>query len=200
MGIVPYHLIDSSALRETVFFPRCAAKEIVVMAKIGRPRALDEVKWREVCALVSAGCGIADAARYIGCSASTVRREALRNESFHQSLRMAEMSAQLEPLKTMRKAASTHWRAAAWMLERTFPDRFARQDAKLLKPEDVDSMVHGLIEMVAQEIADPATRDRVYRRLLAGATHLKQEAAAVEKPRRDPSRAQRMLGKTTKGE
>ena len=58
------------------------------MAQVGRPRALDEVKRREVCrTLMAAGCGLEWASRYVGCSARTVRREALRNEDFHEPLR-----------------------------------------------------------------------------------------------------------------
>jgi hypothetical protein len=65
------------------------------MAQVGRPRALDEVKRREVCALVAAGCGLEWASRYVGCSARTVRREALRNEDFHEQLRRCELAAAL---------------------------------------------------------------------------------------------------------
>jgi hypothetical protein len=38
------------------------------MAQVGPPRALDEVKRREICALVAAGCGIQWASRYVGVS------------------------------------------------------------------------------------------------------------------------------------
>ena len=40
------------------------------MPTTGRPRALDEVKRREVCALISAGCGVEGAARFVGCAAN----------------------------------------------------------------------------------------------------------------------------------
>jgi len=163
------------------------------MAKIGRPRALDEIKRREVCALISVGCGMMDAGRYVGCSASTIRREALRNEKFHESLRQAELAAQLGPLNAIRKAAATNWRAAAWLLERTNPEQFAKQDAKMLKLEEVNEVVNQLVETIAQEIDDPATRGRVYRRLLAEAHSSMRETFAAERPRRDPKRARKML-------
>ena len=47
------------------------------------------------CALVAAGCGLEWASRYVGCSARTVRREALRNEDFHEPLRRCELAAAL---------------------------------------------------------------------------------------------------------
>jgi hypothetical protein len=77
---------------------------------------LDEVKQREVCALISAGCSVAHAARYVGCSARTIRRHAERDESFAQRLRRSETGIRLTALETIRKASATHWRAAAWLI------------------------------------------------------------------------------------
>ncbi|NOY29461.1 MAG: helix-turn-helix domain-containing protein [Planctomycetes bacterium] len=163
------------------------------MANVGRPRALDEFKRREIAALLAAGSGIADAARYVGCSARTIRREALRNEDFHDTLRKAELSSQLEPLRTLRKAASSNWRAAAWLLERINPDRFAKHDARSIRIDELDSIVGQLVEMIAGEIEDPNTRVRVYRRLLAATHEITKESHDLDRPRRDPKRAQRML-------
>src|SRR3972149_3390604 len=101
-----------------------------------RPRALDELKRREICALVSAGCGIAEAARYVGCNPVTIRREAPRNAEFHEPLRNADLRAELSPLQALRQAAHTHWRAAAWFLERTQPDRFGRRNPDTVTPQD----------------------------------------------------------------
>ncbi len=163
------------------------------MSHLGRPRALDEIKRREISALLSAGSGIADAARYVGCSARTIRREALRNEDFHDTLRKAELSAQLEPLRTLRKAAASNWRAAAWLLERINPDRFAKHDAKTVRLDELDRIVCHLIEMIAGEIEDPDTRSRVYQRLLSATQKIEKESNDLDRPRRDPKRAQQML-------
>ena len=157
----------------------------------GRPRALDEIKRREVCALVAAGCSISYAARYIGCKPLTIRREALRNEDFHEQLRQAELRSQLKPLNAMQQAAATHWRAAAWLLERTHPEQFARPKLDLIKPEQVEAYFGVLTELIAEEIDDEATRSRVYRRLLDSARDHLRQAQAAQKPRRDPRRARR---------
>jgi len=163
------------------------------MAKIGRPRALCDTKRREVCTLVSAGCDMAEAARYVGCTVRTVRREALRNEDFHDSLRRAELSAQLDPLHTLRKAAKNHWRAAAWLLERTNPDRYARQDPYAIRPEQHEDIMLQVVDLLMDEITDNEIRTRIYHRLLMLKHNASQEASAATRPRRDPKRSKRML-------
>lgn len=82
----------------------------------GRPTMLDEVKQREICALISAGCSVAHAARYVGCSARTIRRHAERDEAFAQRLRRSETGIRLTALESIRRASATHWRAAAWLI------------------------------------------------------------------------------------
>src|SRR6476646_8849748 len=91
----------------------------------GRPRVLDDAKRREICALIAGGCSLRDAASYVNCSVCTIRREAERNPDFLQQIRHSEKHARLSPLRAMQQAMGTHWRAAAWFLERAFPDRFA---------------------------------------------------------------------------
>jgi IS30 family transposase len=127
------------------------------MAKAGRPRALDDVKRREVCALVAAGCTLAGAGRYVNCSAKTIRREAERNTDFGEQLRRSQLAARLEPLRALRAKANTHWRAAAWLLERVDPEQFARYDAKLLTPEEVGDLLDNIrdtLRLALNEISD----------------------------------------------
>jgi IS30 family transposase len=147
----------------------------------GRPRFLDEVKRRQVCLLVSAGCGIQEAARLLGCAASTIRREMKRVPEFGEEVRSAECNAQLDSLAAMRKAASTHWRAAAWLLERTNP-RFARYQSRGYKPEEVWLVVEEVILTATEEMTDFQQRQILCRRMLAAAH---RSTRAVESARMD---------------
>jgi hypothetical protein len=126
------------------------------MAKEGLPRALDEVKQREVCALVAAGYSLAGAGRYVDCSAKTIRREAKRDANFGEHLRRSQLAAQLEPLQALRGKATTHWRAAAWLLERVDPEQFARYDSKLLTPEEVGDLLTNVSQTLERVLKDPA--------------------------------------------
>ncbi|MEX2307207.1 MAG: helix-turn-helix domain-containing protein [Pirellulales bacterium] len=133
--------------------------------RAGRPRALDDVKRREICALVSAGCGVDGAAKYVGCVASTIRREAKRNPQFCDDLRRASLNAELSPLQYLREAAKKYWRAAAWLLEHTNPQRYGKQNVRLLKPEEFGQYVGMMADIVSEEARDPDTIRRIVGRL-----------------------------------
>jgi hypothetical protein len=157
------------------------------MSAPGRPRILDDVKRGQVTALVAMGCGLASAARYVGCSINTIRREALRNDDFRQSLRRCEVRGQLDALQAMRESAKTHWRAAAWYLERVNPEQFDRRRAASCKPSELHDVVEAVVESAVEEIADDETRDRVCRRLMAAAHHSLRSLAALERSRLHPT-------------
>jgi hypothetical protein len=91
--------------------------------KLGRPRVLDEVKKREILALVAAGAGIARASKYVGCSDETIANEKRRDPVFAENLRRAEAQAEMEPINLIRQKASTHWRAAAFLLNKLSDDQ-----------------------------------------------------------------------------
>src|SRR4051794_21125414 len=127
----------------------------------GRPRALDETKCREVCALISAGCGIIGAARYVGCAASTIRREARRNRGFNEKLRRAHLAAELTPLNALRQAAQRYWRAAAWLLERADAQRYGKQDVRFVKPDQLEEFTDALSQIIDREVHDAETSRRI---------------------------------------
>jgi Helix-turn-helix domain len=169
----------------------------------GRPRKLDEISQREICALLSAGCGINEAAKYVGCAASTISREATRNPAFDVALRQAYLAAELAPLNAMRRAAANHWRAAAWLLERTNPQRFAKQNPKLLKPEQLEYIIRMFADIFDDEVADPEARERFQQRIEKMMADCDREVVAARDPlpknRRYPRRATSANPPTTAG-
>jgi len=136
-------------------------------ASVGRPRALDETKRREICALVTAGASLQRAAEYVGCSYVTVYRERQRNEAFRAQLGRAKAVRQLAPLQMMRQAAQTHWRAAAWMLERTEPDQFGRRTPHAFGAKELRTLARDLIDIFDKAIVHPQLREEVTERMQA---------------------------------
>ena len=146
------------------------------MNKRGRPRALDEAKQRELCALVSAGASPQQAAKYVGCSVATLKRESSRNPEFGERFRRAQANASLAPLHAMRQAAQTHWRAAAWMLERTDPEQFDRRRRHQLGAKELRALRRDLLEIFNDEIDHPVLRDRIAKRVKAAIDYAMRHA------------------------
>ncbi|HEX6963687.1 MAG TPA: hypothetical protein VF175_17605, partial [Lacipirellula sp.] len=126
------------------------------MSSPGRPCVLDEADYSEICDLVADGHSVPTVARLIGCDVKTIRRHALRHDRFARLLRTAELSARNDPLKMMRRAAHGSWRAAAWLLERTDPERYGKQPSAACRPEDVDRTFTRIMETVLSQVQGEA--------------------------------------------
>lgn len=137
------------------------------MAKTGRPPVLDEYKRREILAIVSVGCSRRTAARYVGCSVSTIQNTAARDPAFGQRLRRAEHSAEVGYMRNIQKAAAKeqYWRAAAWALERINPDDFAPRRPDALRIDQAVALLMELTEILVEEIPAARYRKAVLRRV-----------------------------------
>ena len=121
----------------------------------GRPAVLDPAKRRQIAALLTVGCSRRVAARYVGCSPSTISRTAARDPAFAEELARAETHQQVELLAAIRRAAKTdrYWRAGAWLLERTNPQDFAPQKPGLFTADQVVGMFVEAIDSLREELA-----------------------------------------------
>ncbi|CAK9037419.1 Uncharacterized protein SCF082_LOCUS22134 [Durusdinium trenchii] len=93
---------------------------------------------------------MADAARYVGCDRKTFRREREVNEEFDDQIRRAEMSAEFKPLHAIRNAASKHWRAAAWLIERQDKQKAARRKARAKAAGEVSMSLEQFAKLTVQ--------------------------------------------------
>jgi hypothetical protein len=131
----------------------------------GRRRSLDRNKKRLVCDAVSRGATMGEAAQLVGVSLRTVQREARLDAVFDHQLRVAHTDTP-DPLAIMQSAARTHWRAAAWLLERENPDDYGRRPAASCSPYQFERAMTALLER-ALELAPPEVRSEIYAALHA---------------------------------
>lgn len=137
------------------------------MSRRGRPPVLDAVKRREICAILTAGGSRALAARYVGCARSTIGATAVRDLEFHRQLQRASVQHEIMNLRNIQSAAKNekYWRAAAWTLERCYPDRYGQRSATTVTAENVSQLLGKVAELLVEEIPDRNTRRRILERL-----------------------------------
>jgi hypothetical protein len=66
----------------------------------------------------------------------------------------------------MHRAAHGSWRAAAWLLERTDPERYGKQPPPTCRPEDVDRTFTRIMDTVLSQIEGEAPRRAMYQCLV----------------------------------
>ncbi|MHB1033661.1 MAG: hypothetical protein ACYC35_26565 [Pirellulales bacterium] len=134
------------------------------MAKRGRSAILDEAKQRELCAMVTLGCSRNAAAKYVGCTAATVRNTLVRDEAFAARMRTAEFNSEAIPLKAIMNAGNKSWRAAAWLLERLYPEQYARRSAYSVTREETSTLLAQIGECLGETLPGPL-REKAFQRL-----------------------------------
>ena len=144
-----------------------------------RQRHFNPAKRAQLIALVANGHALKDAAHLTGCSLRTLQREQARDPDFRQDLGRAELDERNAPLQHLQKAAATHWRAAAWLLERTDPARFGRRSPNSYQLADVQIALTTLLEAALSEVYDDEARRHLYKKLAAVSQSILAKLAAT---------------------
>jgi transposase len=84
---------------------------------------------------------------------------------FAEAVKIAEAAAEVQSVGTIRQAGQTTWQAAAWYLERKYPDRWARKDTLR---QEVSGHLNGTVEVDAEEAVRGFLRSRHDRLVQAG--------------------------------
>ena len=137
------------------------------MSKPGRPEVLDKAKMDKIIGLLTLGATRTLAARYVGCHPNTIRNTALRNPEFAERLRNAEYHLEFNLVKQITEAAKDqkHWRAAAWALERIFPQRYAARGPNAITTEQVHELLNLFANVVYEAIPEEHFRAKIEERL-----------------------------------
>ncbi len=148
------------------------------MAKCGRRPVLDEMKRREILAILTVGCSRRTAAKYVGCAASTIQNTADRNPAFAEKLRRAENQAEVTFMKNINSAAkkAQYWRAAAWALERRNPQEYARRGPDVITVEQISRLLSQCADVIVEEVPAAKHRKNILKRLEQLAKNLRQSS------------------------
>ncbi|WP_428307916.1 hypothetical protein [Lacipirellula sp.] len=128
-------------------------------------RIIDASKKERFCELVRDSYSLEEAAEQLDVSLRTVQRERQRDEAFDRDVRAAQQSHP-NSLLLMESAARTHWRAAAWLLERERPERFGRRRANMARKHEVEAALDLVLE-AALAATPPEQRAALYQPVVA---------------------------------
>ncbi len=132
------------------------------------PRSmLTEVKRREIFAILAVGCSRTVAARYVGCHPITILRTARKDPEFAEALEAAESRHEIGHLTHINAAAKEgrYWRAAAWALERRYPDRYGRRKARTVTVDQISQALAQFADVILEEVTDVELQERIFARL-----------------------------------
>ena len=134
-----------------------------------RRQALDEEKKRIVIRILRQGHSRRRAAEFVGCSPSTIRRAALRDPAFTESIAKAESESELLCLNNIKQAGmeKRYWRAAAWVLERRYPEDYAARQPGTVPILQIPDLVEEIAELLMDETMDLELQKRIRRRVTA---------------------------------
>ena len=100
---------------------------------VGRPRSVMTPEVIEtILRHVELGIWPERAARLAGIDGAAMRKHKERHPQFVTDLEKAEAKAEASLHGRMLRAMEDNWTAVAWMLERRFPARYAKQDPKVI--------------------------------------------------------------------
>jgi hypothetical protein len=140
---------------------------------MARPTKFTPELQKKICDAIRAGAYIETAAAYAGIDKTTLYdwlRRSARDKSgiytgFSHAVEKALAEAEMRDLIIIGKAAEENWQAAAWRLERKFPDRWGRKDrvsATLKHTGEVTTKHEQHYHIIQQVVAeDEAIADRL---------------------------------------
>lgn len=131
----------------------------------GSSRVMTPERRARLCELIAASHAIEEASEAIGVSIRTVQRERKRDEDFDHEVLLA-LQKTPDPLKLMEQAARTHWRAAAWLLERRHPEEYARKPVNATSPKQVAAALR-FVQEAALEAVPAEFHAALYRHVQA---------------------------------
>ena len=138
---------------------------------------LDEAKKRDILAIITVGCTRYTAARYVGCRPADIALEIRQDKDFARQVAKSEEAAEFYYMNQIKAAAKKeqYWRAAAWVLERRNPNRYAARGAHTITFNQLARLITQIAEIVGGEIKDADVRVNILKRLNTLTTALVSE-------------------------
>lgn len=125
-------------------------------SKGGRPKAITPEIEEAILRTIRLGLHAERAAQAHGVSPRTLRRHRKANPGFVLSIKEAEAAAESGMLGRIFMHMDKHWQSIAWMLERRWPERWAKKEQIQVSTRgDAEQLLADLAAMRATSTAKP---------------------------------------------
>jgi hypothetical protein len=152
-----HHDDETSATSET---QREARESTEGDESTGRSDTFNDVAERRILAALRKGATMEMAAKAAGISRATLHRWRDRHEGFDRKVQRARAEAGLDSLDVIESAADEgDWRAAAWMLEKRYPDQYGESGD--LPQEEIESFVETVRTTIRETFDGCETADEL---------------------------------------
>lgn len=95
---------------------------------MGRPTKYNKQRHKKICEYVARGLSREKAARLAGIGTETLYDWMRHKPDFSEDIKKSDVEWELKALENIDQAADDgYWQAAAWKLERKFPDEYGRR-------------------------------------------------------------------------
>jgi len=130
--------------------------------KTRKPK-LDETRQNEICAILAVGGTRKMAAQYVGCHPRTIYKLVTKDSKFAERLARTELSPEIKFLKNISDAADDkkYWRAAAWALERIYPNRYAARKPGTITIDHIDEITRYIVDAAMKQVPDTRDPDKL---------------------------------------
>ncbi len=135
------------------------------MGRKQQSNLLDEQQRHDIITILSVGCSRETAAKHVGCGVNTIHKVAKQDAVFDEKIRQAESHHELKQLQNIHLAAEKHWQASAWMLERKYPEHYARRDPRQLTLLQVGQLLAQFADIIVAEVPVAKYRKSILSRL-----------------------------------
>jgi transposase len=116
---------------------------------MARPSKLDDLMAQRVVDAVKRGLPRRETALMCGIGESTLYDWMRDNPELASRIKRAETEGELELIETIKSASERQWQAAAWLLERRYPERYGRRDGERpLSEQEAEAMVAEAAKLV----------------------------------------------------
>jgi hypothetical protein len=122
---------------------------------------LTESQKETICRFLARGHSNEMAADYAGCTLEMIQKEELFDHAFAERCAHSRLRSEIVLLQRMTNATDDkkNWRAASWLLERLYPERYARRKPRTYTRAQLEEHLSGLGQILVTMLPFDAQLD-----------------------------------------